>query len=106
MNITYGSDMSAEISSDCSAKVSASVSSSYSATLESPKIYDKGNMAKDLVNIEFDYLEPWSESDPWYSYNINQSMQTSIYLIREKKSNNKIVSMLDKRTIQMVRDDF
>ncbi len=106
MNITYGSDLSSEISSDCSAKVSASVSSSYSTTLQSPKIYDKGNMAKDVVNIEFDYLEPWSENDPWYSYNINQSMQTSVYLIREKKSNTKIVNMLDKRTIQMVRDDF
>lgn len=106
MTITYGSDLSAEISSDYSAKVSAGVSSSYSTILQSPKVYDKGNMANDEVNIEFEYVEPWTENDPWYSYNINQSMQTAIYVIRENRSNSAYVKMSDVRTIQMVRDDF
>lgn len=69
MTISYGSDLSAEIGSDYSAKVSASVSSSYSTILQSPKVYDKGNMANDEVNIEFEYVDPWTEDDPWYSYN-------------------------------------
>ena len=106
MTISYGSDLSAEIGSDYSAKVSAGVSSSYSTILQSPKVYDKGNMANDEVNIEFEYVDPWTESDPWYSYNINQSMQTSIYVIRENRSNTALVDMSDIRTIQMVRDHF
>lgn len=106
MTISYGSDLSAEISSDCSAKIGASVSSSYSTILKSPKVYDKGNMANDQVKIEFEYVEPWSESEPWYSYNINQSMQTAVYVIREKRSNTELVDMSDFRTIQMVRDHF
>lgn len=106
MNISYGIDLGAEISSDNDAKVSASVSSTYSTTLESPKIYDKGNMAKNLVNIEFEYLHPDLEKEPWYSYNVNQSMQTAVYLIRENKSNTSSVKMYDVRTIQMLRDDF
>lgn len=104
--ITYGSDLSTEISSDGSMKVGAAVSSSYTTILESPKVYDKGNMAKDKVCIEFEYVDPWSEVDPWYSYNINQSMQTAIYVIREKRSNTSYVDMADTRIIQMVRDDF
>lgn len=106
MTISYGSDLSAEIGSDGSAKVGASVSSSYSTILESPKVYDKGNMANDEVNIEFEYVDPWTEDDPWYSYNINQSMQTAIYVIRENRSNTALVDMSDVRTIQMVRDNF
>lgn len=27
-------------------------------------------MANDEVNIEFEYVDPWTEDDPWYSYNI------------------------------------
>lgn len=106
MTISYGSDLSAEIGSDYSAKVSAGVSSSYSTILQSPKVYDKGNMANDEVNIEFEYVDPWTEDDPWYSYNINQSMQTAIYVIRENRSNTALVDMSDVRTIQMVRDNF
>ena len=63
-------------------------------------------MANDEVNIEFEYVDPWTESDPWYSYNINQSMQTAIYVIRENRSNTALVDMSDIRTIQMVRDHF
>ena len=63
-------------------------------------------MANDEVNIEFEYVDPWTESDPWNSYNINQSMQTAIYVIREKRSNTALIDMSDVRTIQMVRDNF
>lgn len=63
-------------------------------------------MANDEVNIEFEYVDPWTESDPWYSYNINQSMQTAIYVIRENRSNTALVDMSDVRSIQMVRDNF
>lgn len=106
MTISYGSDLSAEISSDGSAKVGASVSSSYSTILESPKVYDKGNMANDEVNIEFEYVDPWGEDSTFLPYNINQSMQTAIYIIRENRSNTALIDMSDVRTIQMVRDDF
>ncbi|MDE6442587.1 MAG: hypothetical protein K2L12_07560 [Clostridia bacterium] len=106
MTITYGSDLSAEIGSDSSAKIGASISSSYSTILESPKVYDKGNMAKDEVNIEFEYVNPWTENNPWYSYNINQSMQTAIYIVRENRSNKTSYSMSDNRIIQMIQDNF
>ena len=106
MTLTYSSDLSAEISSDGTASISASVGSSYSVVLKSPKVYDKGNMANDEVFIDFEYYDPWTEDDPWYSYNINQSMQTAIYVIREKRSNTALVDMSDVRTIQMVQDNF
>lgn len=106
MTLSYSSDLSSEIGSDGSAKIGASVSSSYSTILKSPKVYDKGNMANDEVKIEFEYVDPWTENDPWYSYNINQSMQTAIYIIREKRSNTAFIDMSDNRTIQMVRDHF
>lgn len=61
MTISYGLDFSAEIGSDYSAKVSADVSSSYSTILQFPKVYDKGNMANDEINIEFEYVDPWIE---------------------------------------------
>lgn len=106
MTISYGSDLSAEIGSDCTAKIGASVSSSYSTILESPKVYDKGNMANDEANIEFEYVDPWGEDDTFLPYNTNQSMQTAIYVIRENRSNTAFVDMSDVKTIQMVRDNF
>jgi len=105
MTISYGVDLSAEISSDSSSTVSAGVSSTYSTILESPKVYDKGNMANDEVNIEFEYHNAWSTDEPWLSYNTNQSMQTAIYIIRENINTGYVVNY-DFRTIQMVRDDL
>lgn len=64
MAISYGSDLSAEIGSDRSAKIGDSVSSSYSTILQSPKVHDKGNTANDEVNIEFEYVDPWTEDNP------------------------------------------
>ena len=106
MTISYGSDLRAEIGSDCTAKFGASDSSSFSTILESSKVFDKGNMANDEANIEFEYVDPWGEDDTFLPYNTNQSMQTAIYVIRENRSNTAFVDMSDVKTIQMVRDNF
>lgn len=63
-------------------------------------------MALDNIKIEFSYKDPWTESDPWYSYNKNQSMQNTYYVIKENKSNQIPADSVDKRTVSIVRDDF
>lgn len=104
MTVSYGCDVGAEIDSDGTASVNAGVSSSYSTILESPKIYDRGNMAQNEVDILFEYVDPWAEDDTYYPYNTGQSMQTSIYLLREDAGRTDLVDMSDIRTVQMVRD--
>ncbi len=103
--IGWSSSIGSEIGDD-GVSVNASVSSSYSVIENSPKIHDYGNMANDIAEIDFEYLNPWDESDPWYSYNIEQSMQTSSYIFKENKYDKSGATVLDQRTITMVRDDL
>ncbi len=104
--ISFSSSIGGEINSDGSAMINSSLSASYTTIEESPKINDLGNMALDNVKIEFSYVDPWTESDPWYSYNKNQSMQNTFYIIKESRSNKVASSGTDLRTISIVRDDL
>lgn len=104
--ISFSSSIGGEISSDGGSKINSSISASYTTIKESPKINDVGNMALDNIKIEFSYVDPWTESDPWYSYNKNQSMQNTYYIIKESKSNKVTAASVDKRTVSIVRDDF
>ena len=104
--ISFSSSIGGEISSDGGSKINSSISASYTTIVESPKINDVGNMALDNVKIEFSYVDPWTESDPWYSYNKNQSMQNTYYIIKESKTNRNAASSVDKRTVSIVRDDW
>ena len=104
--ISFSSSIGGEINSDGSSKIDANISASYTTIVESPKINDIGNMALDNIKIEFSYKDPWTESDPWYSYNKNQSMQNTYYVIKENKSNQIPADSVDKRTVSIVRDDF
>lgn len=104
--VSYGSNLGAEIGSDSSLSVSAGISSSYTVSFESPKIYDKGNMANNHVYIDFDYLNPWNNGDPWISYNTNQTMQTAIYIVKESRYGRTPTVMTDIRTLTIVRDNF
>lgn len=63
-------------------------------------------MALDNVKIEFSYVDHGAESDSWYSYNKNQSMQNTHYIIKESKSNKVAAASVDKRMVSIVREDF
>lgn len=63
-------------------------------------------MALDNIKIEFSYLYPWDEVPPWFSYNKNQSMQNTFYIIKESLSNKVMAASTDKRTVSIVKDDF
>lgn len=104
-SISYGIDLSTEIDGNRTGKISAAVSSTYQTILTSPKIHDRTNMANDNLNIEFEYLNAWSEDEPFHTYNIETSMQTTSYIYRQNK-NKDIANILEERTIQMIRDDF
>lgn len=104
--IGFSSSIGAEINSDGSSSLNASVSTSYTTIVESPAIYDQGNMANDNVKIQFTYVDPWTEKDPWYNYNKNQSMQRTFYILRESLNNKVMATSVDKRTISISRDDF
>lgn len=106
VQISYSSDIGAELSSNGDVKISASVSSSYSTILNSPVIHDYGNMANNIVEIDFEYVNPWTEDKPWYSYNTEQSMQTAMYIFKENRFSQSHATVKDYRTITMVRDDF
>ena len=103
--ITYSVSVSGEIAADGNDKVSSTISNSYSTLRESPKVHDQGNMMKNYAEIRMDYLEPFANKGQYYDYNIGQSYQSSVFIIKAQKLNQDII-INDDRDVIIVRDGF
>ena len=98
--ISYSFDLSLDLSLD---NIGASIgfSSSYTTTRESPKVSDQGNMARDIVNIVFDYLDYDQASGAFVDYCKNQTMQTATYLYKSDNTGGQIGYFTDNRIVSM-----
>lgn len=101
--IGYSVSAGSEVTSDGGASISSNISTSYSTLVESPKVYDNGNMLNNYVEIRFDYLQPFANSNQFYEYNISQTYQSSSYIIKANKSTEDIICH-DDRNVIIVRD--
>lgn len=103
--IGYSISAGSEATNDGGATISSSISTSYSTLVESPKIFDQGNMSQNYVEIKFDYLEPFKNSGEFYDYNISQTYQSSSYILKSDDGYNNIITRND-RTVSIQRDGF
>ena len=82
------------------------VSCGYTTLADSPFLRDRGVMALDKVHLDFEYLKADTNDAPYYAYNVGQTMQTSVYIVREEDDNMDIVRMEDKRKITILKKGF
>lgn len=83
--ISYSVGAGAGINSEGVANFNANISSSYTTLVDSPKVYDHGNMVNNYAEINFDYLYPFQNSKQFYDYNICQSYQSASFIFKAKK---------------------
>lgn len=103
--IGYSTSISGEITDSGDAKIGTSISNSYSTLEESPKLHDQGNMRLNYAEIRFDYLRPFDNKGIYYDYNVGQSYQSSVFVIKAKKQSQDIIIQND-RDVTIVRDGF
>lgn len=100
-NVSAGSN---GISAGASAGFSASISKSWSTLVESPEIYDNGNMGKNYAEIKFNYLNPYKDSGQYYVYNISQTNQNAAFVIKTPSFSEKPIKIKSDRIVGIVRD--
>lgn len=100
--VGYSVSAGSEVS-DSGASISSSISASYSTIIRSPKVYDEGNMARNIAEIRFEYLKPFDNGGTYYEYNIGQSFQSSVFVIKADRSSDDIV-ISDDRVVSIQRD--
>ncbi len=85
---------------------SASLSKSWTTLIESPKIFDNGNMGQNYAEIKFDYYDPYADSDKFYEYNISQTNQNAAFVIKAPSYSQKPIKIKSDRILGIVRDGF
>lgn len=102
--IGYTVSSGAEVNTDGDATISSEISTSYSTLVDSPKVYDRGNMANDYGEIKMSYLNTFDNSGIYYDYNISQTYQSSAFIILVPKSVTNDIIIQDNRTVGIQRD--
>lgn len=103
--ISYSISAGTEAKNSGGATISSSIGTSYLTLIESPKIYDQGNMSQNYVEIKFDYLKPFDNKGDFYEYNISQTYQSSSYILKTNDGYDDIITRND-RTLSIQRDGF
>lgn len=100
--INVGITSETSISSDGTVTATLGASASYSTNVSSPAIYDKGNMAQNYAQIDYDYLNPKEDNGAFYQYNIGQSCQLAAFrFITSQRSE---ISIKSPHTVTILRD--
>lgn len=102
--IGYTVSAGAEVNTNGDATISSEISTSYSTLVESPKVYDNGNMANDYGEIKMSYLNTFDNKGDFYEYNISQTYQSSAFIILVPKSVTNDIIIQDNRTVGIQRD--
>lgn len=104
--IGYTASAKTSVNSNGEAEISSEISDSYSTLVSSPKVYDKGNMAKDYGEIQMQYLNTFDNKGQFYEYNISQTYQSSTFIILVPKSVTNDIIISDNRIVGIQRDSF
>lgn len=102
--IGYTVSAGAEINSDEDMAISSEISTSYSTLIESPKVFDNGNMANDYGEIKMSYQNTFDNKGEFCEYNISQSYQSSAFIILVPKNVTNDIIIQDNRTVGIQRD--
>ena len=84
--------------------LSVTIGASYTTLLDSPVVYDSGNMAQNYAELQMIYLNTFDNAGEYYRYNTAMSYQSATFLIIVPASTTNNIIIHNDRIIGIQRD--